>query len=146
MFKHIPAVKVGCKIDDVFCGKCCYGTEMILTIDDLLTIASLGYDIRCFSVFRNNFVRLRNINGHCVFLDTSTNKCRIYSSRPIGCKLYPLVYDPWSDNVVIDNLCPKSSSLRLTDSEKSYYKTVFKAIIKRAREAVNLYLRYESMD
>jgi len=74
MFKRIPAIKVSYKIDDVFCGKCCYGTEMILTIDDLLTIANLGYDIRYFSIFRNDFVRLRNINGHCIFLDTNTNK------------------------------------------------------------------------
>lgn len=145
MFRKISEVKVNCKVNNMFCGKCCYGTEMILTIDDLLAIINLGYDIKYFSVFRNGFVRLRNVDGHCVFLDPSSNKCKIYSARPIGCRLYPLMYDPEADNVVIDRLCPKSRTLRLTDDEELYYRNVFKLILKRAREANNFYLRHESV-
>jgi len=145
LFKNIPAIRVNCKTNDVLCGKCCYSTEMILTIDDILNIINLGFDIKYFSLFKDGFMRLRNINGHCVFLDVNTNKCKIYNNRPIGCRLYPLVYDPWSDNVVIDDLCPKSSSLKLSDAEKSYYKKVFKVVIKRAKEAVNFYAKYMSM-
>lgn len=30
----------------------------------------------------------------CVFLDTATNDCRIYSARPVACRAYAVISDP----------------------------------------------------
>ncbi len=50
--------------------------------------------------------RLRNVDGHCVFYDPDSKRCRIYESRPIGCRLYPpLNYDD-EEGAVVDKACP----------------------------------------
>ncbi len=135
-------VVVDCRMNSGFCGRCCYDTEMILTIDDIVEIMGLGYSIDYFAELRDRYVRLRNINGHCVFLDPETNKCRIYEWRPIGCRLYPLVYDPWRDEVLIDELCPKAGTLR-GKIDVSIYKQLFRRILEKAQEAVNFYKQYK---
>jgi len=79
---------------------------MPLTKEDIERIEALGYVREYFVVEgKDGIPRLRNINGHCVFLDTATGKCRIYQHRPLGCRLYPLVYVP-GRGVDIDPLCP----------------------------------------
>lgn len=81
---------------------------MPLTKRDIERIKSLGFAEEYFVDRRHRIPRLKNIEGHCVFLDTSTNTCTIYPDRPEGCRLYPLVYDEESDKVLVDPLCPKS--------------------------------------
>ncbi|MCD6157590.1 MAG: YkgJ family cysteine cluster protein [Euryarchaeota archaeon] len=108
MSDYLP---VNCKIkDNKYCGKCCYNTKMILTFDDILRISSLGYDPNDFVII-DEYPRLRNVNGHCVFLDESTNSCLIYEHRPIGCKLYPLIYDPEKNTIRLDDFCPKRNEI-----------------------------------
>ncbi len=131
-------VKVECRIKGRYCGKCCYNTEMILTVEDLYRIIDLGYSLREFAVESKGFIRLRNIDGHCVFLDPKTNKCMIYEYRPIGCRLYPLIYDPDRRRVLIDRFCPKAYSINKDLLLKSY-RGVFEKIIKSAYMAVHLY-------
>lgn len=102
-------VRVDCRLDNSrYCGRCCYETEMILFEDDIKRIESLGYPRKYFVVSRGGVRMLRNINDHCVFLDPKTNKCTIYPHRPIGCRLYPLVYDTDKGIVVVDKFCPKA--------------------------------------
>jgi len=43
--------------------------------------------------FRKMLVLKRKENGNCIFLDDKTSKCKIYSERPLECKLYPLLLD-----------------------------------------------------
>jgi len=53
----------------------------------------------------NGGYRLRNIDGRCVFLDEE-GKCSVYSRRPAGCRLYPMVMDLSNWNAVMDEDCP----------------------------------------
>ncbi len=80
---------------------------MPLSKEDILNIEKLGYKREEFVEMRNGIPRLKNVNGHCVFLDVSTGKCTIYTTRPTGCKLYPLIFVK-GIGVQLDPLCPKS--------------------------------------
>ncbi|RLG78751.1 MAG: hypothetical protein DRO13_06790 [Thermoprotei archaeon] len=65
-----------------------------------------------FVDYSTGIPRLKNIDGHCIFLDPSTNMCTIYEHRPLGCRLYPLVYDVDRDEVSLDTTCPRASTVR----------------------------------
>jgi len=104
-------VEVNCKLNGKYCGKCCYNTEMVLTEEDIKRIAELGYPKEYFVDLAGSFPKLRNVNGHCVFLDEETGKCLIYDSRPLGCRLYPLVYDAKEGKVIVDSLCPRAKEI-----------------------------------
>jgi Fe-S-cluster containining protein len=36
---------------------------------------------------------LKKKNGHCIFFDTASDKCKIYQERPLECRLYPFLLD-----------------------------------------------------
>ena len=36
---------------------------------------------------------LKRRNGHCIFFDKSSGKCRIYAGRPLECRIYPFLLD-----------------------------------------------------
>jgi Fe-S-cluster containining protein len=38
----------------------------------------------------------------CIFLSSITNECSIYTRRPIGCRLYPVV---WNNGITVDTAC-----------------------------------------
>ncbi|GEM_PF-282743 len=107
------ALRIDCRLPDGrFCAKCCYETHMPLTQEDIRRITSLGYRLEDFAERGPDGVwYLRNIDGHCVFLDPKTGRCRIYQWRPLGCRLYPLVYDVESGEVTVDPECPKATSV-----------------------------------
>jgi len=91
---------------------------MPLSRKDIERIMSLGYKVHEFvRVEADGIPRLKNINGHCVFLDEDTGRCRIYPWRPLGCKLYPLIY---VDGVGLsfDEYCPLVKFL--TNEEKNF--------------------------
>ncbi|MHA1686019.1 MAG: YkgJ family cysteine cluster protein [Candidatus Heimdallarchaeaceae archaeon] len=111
------------------CSKCCYETEMPLTQDDVARIVSLGYDIKDFARKLNGLFVLKNINGHCFFL--KNNKCSIYNFRPLGCKLYPLVYDVNNNTVKIDPDCPHNEEFNLYELEYA-----FDCLITLAKEII----------
>ena len=125
-------VSVNCWFGDRFCGRCCYNTEMILLPQDIEELERLGFPREYFVVEDNGVYRLRNIDGHCVFLDPSTNRCMIYEHRPLGCRLYPLVYDISRSDVIVDKLCPRHYEVSNKVIEK--YKPLFREIIEFLRE------------
>lgn len=86
------------------CGICCIDTQMELLPEDIERIAALGYRPEDFATVDGDVVRLKNVEGHCVFYDPSTSTCRIYEHRPVGCRLYPLVFD--GREVYVDRTCP----------------------------------------
>lgn len=92
------------KFKCIKCGICCIGTEMELLPEDIERITALGYKLEEFAVEKDGIYRLRNVDGHCVFYDPATSTCKIYSHRPIGCRLYPLVFD--GREVYVDKTCP----------------------------------------
>ena len=93
------------------CGKCCLETEMLLSKEDvnLILKRSANNYRKADFVIRNkngNF-QLKNVNGHCVFLDISSKLCKIYEIRPQGCRFYPMIYDIGRKKCIIDNECPR---------------------------------------
>lgn len=92
------------------CHLCCLETEMPLTEDDVIRLASLGYDVEEFAEFRGGALRLRNVGGRCVFLD-ERGRCRVYESRPTGCRAYPVVIDADTGECLLDDLCPAADTV-----------------------------------
>ena len=43
--------------------------------------------------------------------------CKIYNSRPAGCRLYPLLFDEISGKAVIDDFCPHGCEFQYNDEE-----------------------------
>ncbi len=92
---------------------------MPLTSGDIARLEAAGYRREEFMyIDEEGIPRLRNVNGHCVFLDEATGKCRVYRIRPAGCRLYPLVYDPVGGEVVVDPDCPLAGLIPREEIER----------------------------
>jgi Fe-S-cluster containining protein len=65
-------------------------------------------------VNKKGYAQLRNKKGYCIFYDTEKIACTAYGKRPMGCRLYPVVYSE-DDGVVTDDLCPEK--LTVTETE-----------------------------
>ncbi len=103
-------LRINCRVGGRYCGKCCVGTEMPLTKEDIRRIARLGYRPDDFVVWRDGLPRLKNVDGRCVFLDPQEMRCTIYPYRPEGCRFYPIVYVV-GVGVTVDPLCPKAATV-----------------------------------
>jgi hypothetical protein len=80
---------------------------MELSEEDIAQLVRAGYRPREFTVAGEDGVtRLRNIGGWCYFYDVPERRCRAYRDRPIGCRLYPVVYLTDNGTVTVDRLCP----------------------------------------
>ncbi|MEM2136596.1 MAG: YkgJ family cysteine cluster protein [Candidatus Methanomethylicia archaeon] len=96
------------------CGKCCIETEMPLTMRDMERIMKLGYDKSEFTTIVNGKHRLRNMNGHCYFLDPKRMKCKIYEYRPEGCRIYPVICVE-GGYINVDDECPASRFITIRE-------------------------------
>jgi uncharacterized protein len=100
------------------CGLCCEETEMLLSERDIELLEKAGY-------VRKSFVRhdprscaqLRNNRGYCVFYDAEKHRCRVYRLRPLGCRIYPVIYCEEED-VIVDDLCPMKNTVSKTETER----------------------------
>jgi len=101
---------------------------MLLLEEDIKRISSLGFEIEYFVVDRNGWLYLRNVNGKCVFNDGE--KCLIYENRPLGCRLYPVVYDEDYGIVTLDEYCPHRREFKASKADE--YKMLF--LIKRLKD------------
>lgn len=94
------------------CGKCCQETEMELSSKDIKRLEEMGYHRREFTVDgQDGVTRLRNVKGWCYFYDAGESKCRIYTNRPLGCCIYPIMYLIDDHTIIIDKLCPMGASV-----------------------------------
>lgn len=75
---------------------------MTLSQADIIMIERLGH--RDFFTQVDGFLQLKNVDGSCIFL--RSGRCRIYSSRPLGCRLYPIIWDVDDCEAFQDDLCP----------------------------------------
>jgi hypothetical protein len=98
---------------------------MILLKDDVQRIVSLGFKEDFFAVEFRGFRKLRNYNGRCIFHDGE--QCTIYPNRPLGCRLYPVIFDEDLNHPVMDRLCP--------------FRAEFPLSSRARRETSKLYLR-----
>lgn len=134
-----PSINIGvrCKFRD--CHNCCLETQMILTKEDLERIQKAGYKKEEFCLPRSEtdgYWQLKNIEKKCFFLNND-GKCTIYSIRPVGCRVYPLVYEPSEDDILIDEDCREAVwfSKQLYDEEQiDFVRKVGKTIISEKED------------
>ncbi len=105
---------------------------MILTKEDVKAILALGYKLEDFSEYRDGYLRLKNLDGRCFFLN-ERGHCKIYERRPIGCRAYPVVYDVERKRCKIDEECPARNTVEPEEfSEKC--RLVLRALPQLLRE------------
>lgn len=109
-----------------YCTQCCLDTMMILSSDDIKKIENLGFKKDFFVLQKEDWLMLKNHNGRCVFHNGF--KCTIYSNRPIGCKLYPVIYDKDKNCAVFDEDCPYRNCFEMSSSIINKLYTVIKQI------------------
>jgi Fe-S-cluster containining protein len=112
------------------CVECCLETEMPLTRSDMRRIVGEGFRLSDFAVKVMAEWRLRNVSGRCFFL--SDGLCRIYTKRPEGCRLYPLIFNVDTGEPVLDDLCPYRGEFRVDKGDTS---KLIKLIRRLEREA-----------
>jgi Fe-S-cluster containining protein len=78
---------------------------MELSNDDIRRLEEAGYRRDQFSFLDNRGVRLVNVSGWCFFYSLAEKNCRVYEIRPLGCRLYPVVYSA-DEGAIVDELCP----------------------------------------
>lgn len=84
---------------------------MLLSRADIRLLERAGYDRRKFVRFdKQGFAYLRNSRGYCVFYRTAKHRCGVYRNRPLGCRIYPMIYSE-EDGVIADELCPLSETV-----------------------------------
>lgn len=94
------------------CYQCCFETEMILTKEDVAKIEKntnrKREDFLLPTEQTDGFMQLKNVESKigrkCFFL-SDKGKCTIYKFAPNGCKLYPLILNLETDEVMIDIDC-----------------------------------------
>jgi hypothetical protein len=85
---------------------------MQLSLDDIRRLEKLGYDRRAFVGITDGFYTLRNRNGACFFFNLESRSCRVYASRPEGCRYYPIIYSLDKGCPVIDDgECHRASTV-----------------------------------
>ena len=114
---------------------------MLLLEADVHRIVGLGFKEGSFAVESDGFKMLRNgSSGRCVFHDGK--QCTIYSNRPSGCKLYPIIFDEDLDHPVKDGSCPYRDEFDFSLKAKRELSGVYpKLIEERRRRHVGASLR-----
>jgi len=105
---------------------------MLLLEADVHRIVGLGFKEGSFAVESDGFKMLRNgSSGRCVFHDGK--QCTIYSNRPAGCRLYPIIFDEDSNHPVKDGSCPYSDEFDLTLKAKRELSGVYPRLMDERR-------------
>ena len=115
-----------CKINS--CSKCCIDTQMPLTEKDIKRITNQGYRHKDFVIKRKRERYLKNNNGKCFFL--GEDGCKIYASRPDGCRLYPLVYNEYTNQAVIHDFCPYGHMFKISSDDVERLRKIVKELDK----------------
>ncbi len=106
------------------CGECCRETEMLLSNEDIERLVRKGYKRDDFVRFDSEgYAVLRNQNGVCVFFSPEKRVCRERASRPLGCRIYPVMLDD-DKGIVVDALCPAKDTITEKQRDKRGKKVV----------------------
>ena len=104
---------------------------MALTRGDVKRLRALGYRDRDFLGVIKGERYLLNHHGACVFL--GEQGCRIYPHRPMGCRLYPLVYDARTGRSVLDSECPHRDEFRIREDDVRRLRDLVRAVQRERR-------------
>jgi Fe-S-cluster containining protein len=90
---------------------------MLLSGKDIKRLERKGYSRDFFVRFDSEgYATLRNHQGYCVFYDTKKNRCKVRAHRPLGCRIYPVIYDE-DKGITVDIICPSRNSV--TEKQKA---------------------------
>ncbi|MCJ7560289.1 YkgJ family cysteine cluster protein [Candidatus Bathyarchaeota archaeon] len=107
---------------------------MLLSLADIERLEKKGCSRDSFARFdKAGYAKLRNREGHCVFYDVEKRRCNVYADRPLGCRLYPVIYDE-AKGIVVDSICHAQGTLTEGKKERKG-KKVFKLLEKIDAEA-----------
>src|SRR4030042_509103 len=99
------------------CGVCCRETEMLLSAEDIERLERKGYSKEFFVRFDEaGYAKLRNQHGRCVFYDVEKRRCKVYADRPLGCRIYPVIYAE-AKGIVVDSICHAQNTV--TEKQKA---------------------------
>lgn len=100
---------------------------MTLSLEDIECIRERGQK----GFFRevDGYLCLVNVNGTCIFLKNGL--CSIYDYRPLGCKMYPVIYDEEGKCAILDDFCPYKEYFEMQDWKKD---VLAEAIAEEDRE------------
>lgn len=103
------------------CGRCCRTQGSVVMDEEEVQSAAelLGMGVEEFkdayaSHRLDGWIRLKDDNDACVFLDQDTNHCQIYEARPLQCRTYPF----WP-SVVLSERAWNSECRRADDETNS---------------------------
>lgn len=106
---------------------------MVLLREDVERLERAGFEKKSFVAESGGFPRLRNVGGYCVFYDTVSRRCRVYDLRPLGCRLYPLVFDE-ALGARFDEECPLSEEFSRRCDEVEMACRLLAYLLDRLRE------------
>lgn len=104
---------------------------MELLGSDIRRLAALGFNPEEFVSMRKGVPRLRNVNGFCYFYDRGRGECKVYPKRPLGCRIYPVVYIE-GDGPSIDKLCPMGHTVSYEEFKAKA--RILRRILRRLNE------------
>ena len=104
---------------------------MELSNDDIRRLEGAGYSRDQFSILDNHAIRLMNVDGWCIFYSLAERKCRVYKNRPLGCRLYPVVYLV-DEGAIFDELCPMGHTV--SEREFRTKGTALRKLLRRIDE------------
>jgi Fe-S-cluster containining protein len=90
---------------------------MLLSEEDIRLLEKAGYNQEKFAHFtKQGYAQLRNQQGYCIFYDPEKHRCKVYKHRPLGCRIYPVIYSE-EEGVIVDDLCPESNTVSAAEVE-----------------------------
>ena len=118
------------------CGVCCTETEMLLSEKDITRLVKKGFSKNYFVKYdKQGYAQLKNREGYCVFYDPKKRQCNVYTDRPSGCRVYPVILDE-EKGIVLDNICDSRNTI--TEREKKIKgKKVIRLLERIDSEAAN---------
>jgi hypothetical protein len=90
---------------------------MLLSTEDIDRLEKKGYSKQFFVQFdKAGYATLRNRQGCCVFYDVEKRRCKVRADRPLGCRIYPVIYDE-AKGIVVDDICHAQGTV--TEKQKA---------------------------
>jgi Fe-S-cluster containining protein len=106
------------------CGICCTETEMLLSKKDIVRLEKRGLKSGEFTnVDEQGYSVLKNKEGYCVFYDRKNHRCSVYTDRPEGCRVYPVILDE-DVGIVLDEICECRGAVRAQEKQLKGKKVV----------------------
>lgn len=116
------------------CGVCCQQTDMLLSEADIIRLEKQGHRRESFVRFDpEGYALLRNRQGNCVFYNPTAKCCGVYLFRPVGCRVYPVLFDE-DKGITLDSICPAQATITAEEKTRKG-KTVLKILETIDQEA-----------